>query len=153
MKKNSFFIGLDIAATDLVASIYQSPDQPIRTKEAIPNNPEGFRLLVSWLTEHHLNKSNSRICMEATGVYSKAVAYYLTSWGFSVSVEPPLKVKQAFDPVGHKTDPVTAKVHSVFISSHLVAAWPGHSRNWNHFPESVIKITESFTCVATVRIT
>jgi transposase len=109
MTNNLFFIGLDIAAIDLAASIYQSPDKPVRTKEAIPNNPEGFRLLVSWLTDHHVNKTNSRICMEATGVYSKAVAYYLNSWGFPVSVEPPLKVKRAFLPVGHKTDPVDSR--------------------------------------------
>jgi len=109
MTNNLFFIGLDIAAADLAASIYQSPDQLIRTKEAIPNNPEGFRLLLSWLTDHHVNKTNSRICMEATGVYSKAVACYLTSWGFPVSIEPPLKVKRAFDPVGHKTDPVDSR--------------------------------------------
>ncbi len=47
--------------------------------------------------------------MEATGVYSQAIAYYLLFAGFPVSVEPPLKVKRAFDPVGHKTDPVDSK--------------------------------------------
>lgn len=96
MTNNLFFIGLDIAAADLAASIYQSPDQPIMTKEAIPNNPKGFRLLVSWLTDHHINKTNSRICMEATGVYSKAVAYYLFSCGFPVSVEPLLRLNVPF---------------------------------------------------------
>lgn len=47
MTNNLFFIGLDITAVNLAASIYQSPDKPIRTKEAISNNPKGFRILVS----------------------------------------------------------------------------------------------------------
>ncbi len=109
IKNNLFFIGLDIAKADFAASIYQTPDQPIVTKEAIPNNPEGFDLLLLWLKEHHINKTNSHICMEATGVYSQAIAYYLLFRGFPVSIEPPLKVKRAFDPVGHKTDPVDSK--------------------------------------------
>ena len=109
MKKNLFFIGLDISKADFAASIYQTPGQPIITKEAIPNDPKGFDLLLLWLKEHYIDKTNSHICMEATGVYSQAIAYYLLFQGFPVSVEPPLKVKRAFDPVGHKTDPVDSK--------------------------------------------
>ena len=109
MLKNTFFIGLDIACDDFAASIYQSPEKPVITKEAIKNNPEGFGMLISWLKEHNIDCTNSVICMEATGVYSEAIAYYLSTYGFKVSVEPPLKVKRAFDPVGHKTDPVDSK--------------------------------------------
>ena len=66
-------------------------------------------MLLLWLKDHHIDKTNSHICMEATGVYSQVIAYYLLFAGFPVSVEPPLKVKRAFDPVGHKTDPVDSK--------------------------------------------
>jgi len=109
MKKNLFFIGLDISEANFVASIYKTPGQPMVTKEAIPNNPEGFEMLLLWLSDYHIDKKNCRICMESTGVYSQAIAYYLLFQGFPVSVEPPLKVKRAFDPVGHKTDPVDSK--------------------------------------------
>ena len=109
MKKNAFYIGLDISKADFAASIYQTPGQAMITKEAIPNDPKGFTLFLSWLKEHHITKSNCRICMEATGVYSQAIAYYLLFAGFPVSIEPPLKVKRAFDPIGHKTDPVDSK--------------------------------------------
>jgi transposase len=109
MKKNLFFIGLDISKADFAASIYQVPDQPIVTKEAIPNDRKGFEMLLLWLNDYHIDKKNCRICMEATGVYSQAIAYYLLFAGFPVSVEPPLKVKRAFDPIGHKTDPVDSK--------------------------------------------
>jgi transposase len=95
MKKNLFFIGLDISKADFAASIYQTPGEPIVTKEAIPNDRKGFEMLLLWLNGYHIDKKNCRICMEATGVYSQAIAYYLLFQGFPVSVEPPLKVKRA----------------------------------------------------------
>jgi len=109
MQKNKVFIGLDMACDDFVASIYESPEKQVITKETIENNPDGFAIFIKWLKEHNINSSNSIICMEATGVYSEACAHYLVVNGFKVSVEPPLKVKRAFDPVGHKTDPVDSK--------------------------------------------
>jgi len=109
MQKNKFFIGLDIACDDFAASIYESPEKQIVTKEAIENNPDGFSVFVNWLKEHNIYSSNSIICMEATGVYSEACAHYLVANGFRVSIEPPLKVKRAFDPIGHKTDPVDSR--------------------------------------------
>ena len=109
MEKNGYFIGLDIACDDFVASIYESPEKKVITKEAIENNPDGFSMLVSWLKEQGIDSSNSVICVEATGVYSEAVAHYLATYDFKVSVEPPLKVKRAFDPIGHKTDPVDSR--------------------------------------------
>lgn len=92
-----------------VASIYECPEKQVITKEAIENNPDGFSVFVNWLKEHNIYTSNSIVCMEATGVYSEACAHYLVANGFKVSVEPPLKVKRAFDPVGHKTDPVDSR--------------------------------------------
>ena len=109
MLKNTFFIGLDIACDNFVASIYESPEKKIITKEAIENNPDGFTVLVNWLRQYGIDSSNCIICMEATGVYSEACSHYLAANGFKVSVEPPLKVKRAFDPVGHKTDPVDSR--------------------------------------------
>jgi transposase len=104
-----YYIGLDMACDSFVASIYQNPEQKVITKENIENNPDGFSMFVNWLKEHNIDSSNSIICMEATGVYSEACAHYLVANGFRVSVEPPLKVKRAFDPVGHKTDPVDSR--------------------------------------------
>jgi transposase len=47
--------------------------------------------------------------MEATGVYGEALAYFLVARGYAVAVEPPLKVKRAFAPHGHKTDAVDSQ--------------------------------------------
>jgi len=109
MSKISYFIGVDIAADTFTASIYQSPDKPLQTKDSIANNACGFNVFVEWLTHHGITATNSLICMEATGVYSEAIAYYLSAKGYSIAVEPPLKVKRTFDPVGHKTDSIDSK--------------------------------------------
>lgn len=109
MTKKSYFVGIDIAAADFVASIYQTPEQPITTKEGFANTFDGFIIFSSWLESQKLNPTNCIICMEATGVYSEGIAHYLVTHGFKVSVEPPLKVKRAFDPIGHKTDSVDSR--------------------------------------------
>ena len=109
MAKNIYYVGLDIAADDFIASIYQSPKRPVITKEGFLNTFDGFIAFSSWLESQKINTANCIICMEATGVYSEGIAHYLVTKGFQVSVEPPLKVKRAFDPVGHKTDPVDSR--------------------------------------------
>ena len=82
MKKNIFFIGLDISKADFAASIYKTPGESIITKEAISNDRKGFEILLLWLNDYHINMKNGHICMEATGVYSQAIAYYLLFQGF-----------------------------------------------------------------------
>ncbi len=109
MTKMMYCVGLDIAAADFTASIYQSPEHPVVTQGAFANTVDGFITFVSWLESHAIHPSHCVICMEATGVYGEAVAHFLFTQGFRVSVEPPLKVKRAFDPVGHKTDPVDSR--------------------------------------------
>ncbi len=109
MTKNLYFVGIDIAADNFVASIYQSPEKPVVTKEGFENTFDGFTAFVSWLNEQKINIKNSILCMEATGVYGEGIAHFLVSQGYKVSVEPPLKVKRAFDPIGHKTDPVDSR--------------------------------------------
>lgn len=103
------FIGIDVASETLAVSVFRSPDHPIMTKDSIANNPQGFELLLAWFKELRVTCANSIVCMEATGVYGEAVSYYLTAEGFKVAIEPPLKVKRAFDQDGHKTDSVDSK--------------------------------------------
>jgi transposase len=109
MSKIKNYVGIDVAAETFAASIYQSPESSVLTKEGLLNSPTGFEVFIDWLKEHKLSTQNSIICMEATGVYSEAIVYYLAAKGFSVTVEPPLKVKRAFETSGHKTDAIDSK--------------------------------------------
>lgn len=145
MVKNMFFIGIDIACDNFVASIYQAPETQIVTKEAIENNPDGFIVLVNWLKEHDIDRTNSVICMEATGVYNEALAHYLNIKGFKVSVEPPLKVKRAFDPVGHKTDPIDSRQIAEYAFR-----YSDELRFWHPREEFVDKVKQLLTGERTV---
>ena len=100
------YIGIDVAAETFATTIYHSPEEPKVTKESLSNSIEGFQMLCSWLKNQHATADNSVVCLEATGVYGEAITHYLASEGFRIAVEPPLKVKRAFDQDGHKTDAV-----------------------------------------------
>ena len=109
MPKKTYFVGVDIAAANFTASIYKSPKQKGVTKEGFVNTVDGYTAFISWLESHKIHPSSCIICMEATGVYGEDIAHFLVTQGFTVSVEPPLKVKRAFDLIGHKTDPVDSR--------------------------------------------
>jgi len=100
------FIGIDIASETFMVSVFRSPDKPVITQEPIANSSEGFQKLLQWFKEQRLTPANSILCMEATGVYGEALTQYLAVEGFKIAIEPPLKVKRAFDQDGHKTDAV-----------------------------------------------
>jgi len=105
MKKNKYYIGLDIAAKSFAATILKTPSEPTLTKTDIPNSFDGCQELVDWLKANYVKPRQGIICMEATGVYCENLCYWLASKGFKVALESPLKVKRAFKLSEHKTDP------------------------------------------------
>lgn len=109
MKRIAYFIGIDIASEDFAAAIFSTPKDPRIVREKIPNIPDGFHLFEQWLASCKVTPVNSVVCLEATGVYGEALCYYLAAKGYRVAVEPPLKVKRAFDESGHKTDAVDSR--------------------------------------------
>jgi transposase len=105
MQKLKYYIGIDIASETFTASIITELGKPTVT-HSLPNSVEGFTDFIQWLTDHSVTPIDSLCCMEATGVYGESLCYFLFSIGYQVAVEPPLKVKRAFDISGHKTDAV-----------------------------------------------
>ncbi len=109
MNHIEYFIGIDIASEDFAAAIFTTPEEPRVAQEKIPNTADGFNSFEQWLAKCKVTHGNSVFCMEATGVYGEALCYYLAAKGYRVTVEPPLKVKRAFDESGHKTDAVDSR--------------------------------------------
>ncbi len=68
----------------------------------------GFNEFLAALQTHGIDATRCNIIMEATGIYSEAVSLFLFERGFSVFVEPPLKVKRAFYE-RKKSDPVDSR--------------------------------------------
>ena len=109
MLSPQFFVGLDLAADDFTAAVGISPWR-IRFPPAVfANTLDGFEQFCSWLRERGVHSANSILCMEATGVYGEALAYFLSAQAYPLAVEPPLKVKRAFHPAGIKSDPVDSQ--------------------------------------------
>jgi transposase len=104
MNNPEFFIGVDIGSEILAVTVITDDSKTLVNKNTFDNNTDGFDKLLSWLHKQDIRDKNSVICMESTGVYGQALAYFLVTNKYSVCVEPPLKVKRAFPTHGHKND-------------------------------------------------
>ena len=109
MKKAEFVVGVDVGSESISVAALKGPDRAGLVEISVSNDPEGFEELKTWLTKHRITSENAVFCLEATGVYGEALCYYLCSRGFAVAVEPPLKVKRAFQQSAHKNDTVDAR--------------------------------------------
>jgi len=96
MNRPEYFIGIDIASATFTASVLTAPGEIVMMRENTLNTPEGFTGFISGLEGQQIMPKNSVIVMEATGVYSEQLCYFLHAKGFKVAVEPPNEVKKAF---------------------------------------------------------
>ncbi|MCL5428517.1 MAG: IS110 family transposase [Chloroflexi bacterium] len=106
MRKWKTFVGIDVASASFMAAVGGSPWQVLVKPQEFRNNVEGFRAFMDWLAEHRLDRRRAVVCMEATGVYGESLAHFLVAQKLAVAIEPPLKVKRAFETSGPKTDAV-----------------------------------------------
>jgi transposase len=104
-----YFVGLDLAAETFMAALGTAPWKLLVKAKQFANTQDGFQEFDGWLHEQNCSLEQTVICMEATGVYGEALAYYLVTHQYAVAIEPPLKVKRAFKPQGPKTDAVDSE--------------------------------------------
>ena len=110
MKTKQYFIGIDVSSESFTASIFKLSDKTIHTfDEHLSNSIDGYKTLLELLERKHINKANSVVCLEATGVYGEGLCYFLCSQQYKVALEPPLKVKRSFDESSHKNDKVDSR--------------------------------------------
>jgi transposase len=109
MKAPEYFIGIDVASLSFTAAVGKTPWQLVIRPAEFANDFDSFPKFLHWLQQHNLQPDNAVLCMEATGVYSEALAYFVHANGYQIAVEPPLKVKRAFDTSGHKSDAVDSR--------------------------------------------
>lgn len=102
------FLGIDCAAESFCSALYRSGDGIVASLARLPMTPEGFTAFEHALIDHHCDRQQTIICIEATGVYSEQICYWLTSRGWTVALESPLKVKRAFH-ARAKTDRLDAQ--------------------------------------------
>jgi len=106
MTEIKYCVGVDIASSTFMASVGEMPWKVILKPEMFVNTEDGYQALLVWFAQHHLSVSETVVCMEATGVYSEGLAYFLYTQGYRVAVQSPLEVKRTFKPYGPKSDAV-----------------------------------------------
>jgi transposase len=102
------YVDIDVASATFTSAVGRMGEgwQILVRPAQFTNEYESFPKYLKWLQEHEVSPANSVICMEATGVYTEVLAHFLVANRYRVAIEPPLKVKRAFKPEGHKSDPV-----------------------------------------------
>lgn len=108
MQKTKYFIGIDISAKDFSASCITSPDNLVFSTQKLSNNIDGFNNLLSLFSKDNIKQTDAIICMEATGVYSENICYFLASKGFTISIEAPHKIKNKTKDSPRKNDFIDA---------------------------------------------
>jgi transposase len=103
-------------------------DQQIKVKAStsFTNNPEGFELLINWITKHYKQKELPLlIVMEATGVYYERCALTLFLAGYKVSVVLPNVAKKFLGSIGQKSknDKIDAKGLSRMGAERKLEEW------------------------------
>jgi transposase len=98
------FVGVDIASATFTACVGTLPWKLTVKPVEFENDGDGFVSFLGWLREQHLSPEDTVVCMEATGVYSEGLAYFLYASSYTVAVEPPLNLQRKFPVNASKTD-------------------------------------------------
>lgn len=117
----TFYLGIDVAKAKLDCAL-RLPNGKFRTK-AIPNSPEGFTALATWLTDK--DALDVQVCLEATGVYWEDIAQFLATQRLTVSVINPAQIKAyaASRLTRTKTDAVDARLIAEFCAERQPSPW------------------------------
>lgn len=104
MTQFTFFVGVDIASASFTGCVGTVPWKLMVKPVRFDNHEDGFASFLGWLQAHSLVAKNTVVCMEATGVYSEGLAYFLSTNGYTVAVEPPLNIQRKFPAHASKAD-------------------------------------------------
>ena len=126
------YVGIDVAKTKLDVvlrlgerSIYQ----------VFANTAQGFTALAGWLGSFGLEASQVRICLEATGSYSDALALDLFARGYGLSVLNPAALVEyrRSQNVRSKTDKLDAQLLARY-------AQDKQPRSYKPLPEEILTL-------------
>jgi transposase len=113
-------LGIDIGQKELVMHLVQADK---RYKRTFRNHPDDFAALSKWLDKHKVK--DLHVCIEATGAYWEAVAWYLHEAGHKVSVVNPARIYAHSKSLlrRNKTDQLDAELIAHFCAIHQPARW------------------------------
>lgn len=112
MQRPEYYLGIDIASASFYAAIGKVENDQfylLKKPKEFRNEYDDLSQFLNWMQQNQLRPENTIICMESTGVYNELLAHFLVTNGYALAIQPPLEVKRAFKPVGHKSDPVDSE--------------------------------------------
>lgn len=116
MTQFTSFVGVDMAAASFMACIGTMPWKLTVKPVKFENDEEGFVSFLGWLQDHNLQAESTVVCMEATGVYSEGLAYFLYASDYAVAVEPPLNIQRKFPVNASKSDDLDCQYIAEYAS-------------------------------------
>ena len=121
-------VGIDVSMKTLAVAlgcIDQQQQQSIIASTTVPNTPDGFVTLFSWIDEHRLPDVVLWVVMEATGVYYQRLAIAAHEHGLCVDVVLPNKIKHFALSLNQKskTDAVDARTITRYGLERTLRRW------------------------------
>jgi transposase len=113
-----YYLGIDIAKHNHVASLIDSDDKVVIKTIKFTNSAEGYEKLMSQVMTAVPDKSDVLVAMEATGHYWLSVFSALIDDGFSVSVYNPFQIK-SFRGAYHNRPQKTDVIDAVIIANYI----------------------------------
>lgn len=118
-----WWVGIDVAKSKLDVAVLDGRGK-IKS-HVFDNSAKGFEALIAWLRQRGCELTLTRVCMEATGPYSDAVATTLSDAGWFVSVVNPSRIKgfAQSEMMRNKTDRADAALLARFAQAMKPQAW------------------------------
>lgn len=117
------WVGVDVSKKkfDLY---FERPDGRCRRK-AFANHAEGFTALLAWGKAQGLDWTQTGVCLEATGNYSKPLSKALHEAGAYVAIENPARIQAFARTLGVrvKTDRADAELIARYATQHAPRRW------------------------------
>jgi transposase len=105
----AFILGIDVSKESLDACLIRVQDGQV-FEQKFNNNPEGFRKMKAWLRQQGAQAdSDTLVCMEHTGLYTRRLVHYLLGRQVHVWLESALEIKRSMGLVRGKDDKIDAQ--------------------------------------------
>lgn len=121
-------LGIDVSKARLDVALLH-PEHGMK-KAGFDNTPRGFKKLAKWLRKRKAGQVH--VCLEATGVYGDAVAWFLHEAGHTVSVVNPARISAYGESQlqRNKTDQLDAVLIADFCRTQQPPAWTPPDPAW-----------------------
>ncbi len=128
---NMNYLGIDVSKADLDVCLLS--DEGELSEARFTNDVEGFGRLHLWVAGRSSNRTEVKVCLEATGIYGDGVALFCHEAGYSTSVVNPARIKAyaSSQLQRNKTDKIDARLIADFCRTQSPPPWSPPDKDWS----------------------